>query len=665
MKNTLKVFLIIIFLLFFFPLKTSTAFAQSTLFTDNFNNNLIETDVWSVKNYAVEDSGSYSNISELSVSETNSEVKFQGTGAIDTVTLDGQTVGNLGTSLILINPISITEKMFVEANVTLVSSDGESEELLTIEFDSNNRIGLSLISTNLGRFIQINLDEFNSSRCPIDENSIGCSSLPFVFSNNQTLQLKLEFDPSTKVVKGYVNDMFLISGKYNGEVSLANIGMASTVRNIGNSIDARFDDFKISTIDAITPTLTPTDIPSPTNTPTNTPIPTLPPTPTSIPNSNYLNVPDIKQFSSPWGSQEYDSALNWSPNNPNISRWGCALTSASMILNYHGFPINPTALNDWLKLQPDGYIRNGGIMWTAISRYSRFHKAGFQPSLEFNYKTPDNESLADDIEAGRPGIIKFQKPTTGSTHLVVARGISVNEFIINDPATNNTDPEMTEVSTKWGTWVKTGMFTPSYTDLSYIVLLITDGFSLKVFDINGVEVTTGYEIENPLSSDDQTANSGSPLNAFYLPKPESGFYRAEVTGNGEFILDTYLYDVNGNVTPKSFTELINTGKTKSFSLYLNKDDYGLSYATQLTLNSFLVDWDFAIQGEKIKNKGISTSVYQLIENAIGFKSRNSNFAARVLLTEALLKIKIATPIFIDQYTSNFFQSKIEHILDTL
>ena len=80
-----------------------------------------------------------------------------------------------------------------------------------------------------------------------------------------------------------------------------------------------------------TPTATPVSSPTPTpiSTPTSTPISTPTPSPTPTPTPLILGVSDIKQYSSPWGSLEYDSANNWSTSGTSISRWGCALTSQS------------------------------------------------------------------------------------------------------------------------------------------------------------------------------------------------------------------------------------------------------------------------------------------------------------------------------------------------
>src|ERR1700722_603606 len=94
--------------------------------------------------------------------------------------------------------------------------------------------------------------------------------------------------------------------------------------------------------------------------------------------SQDLSVPLIKQTSTPWQSQEYDSAHIWNPSNPTINAWGCAMTSAAMIFRYYGInelpdgtPLDPGTLNKWLENQPDGYVETGWVNWIALSRLSK------------------------------------------------------------------------------------------------------------------------------------------------------------------------------------------------------------------------------------------------------------------------------------------------------
>lgn len=106
-----------------------------------------------------------------------------------------------------------------------------------------------------------------------------------------------------------------------------------------------------------TPSPIPTVTPTPTPTPTPSPTPTFTPTPSPTSTSNpfpSLNVTDLKQYTGGWENDIYDTISG------TIKQFGCALTSASMVLKYHGFSnTNPKILNNWLISQLDGYLTNG------------------------------------------------------------------------------------------------------------------------------------------------------------------------------------------------------------------------------------------------------------------------------------------------------------------
>jgi hypothetical protein len=66
--------------------------------------------------------------------------------------------------------------------------------------------------------------------------------------------------------------------------------------------------------------------------------------PTTEPD-RYLEVDNLKQYSPQWKDLEYDSASSWAPLEPTIESWGCALTSASMVLRKDGnFILGNTSL---------------------------------------------------------------------------------------------------------------------------------------------------------------------------------------------------------------------------------------------------------------------------------------------------------------------------------
>jgi hypothetical protein len=84
-----------------------------------------------------------------------------------------------------------------------------------------------------------------------------------------------------------------------------------------------------------------------------------------------LNVPDYKQFTGTWATEEYDST------GENISALGCGLTSVVDILRSYGFTnvngqdVNPSTLNVWLE-DHNGYDVDGNLQWWAIDTYITF-----------------------------------------------------------------------------------------------------------------------------------------------------------------------------------------------------------------------------------------------------------------------------------------------------
>src|SRR3990172_2231513 len=128
------------------------------------------------------------------------------------------------------------------------------------------------------------------------------------------------------------------------------------------------------------------------------------------PQNYYLSVPNLKQYSSPWGLQIYDSATLWT-TDPYISRWGCGLTSAAMVLQYHNHGVNPGTLNSWLNTQPDGYIRNGLVNWLAVSRFTKNNLNKIESdknlkTLEFSRYKPSVTLEKQAIDNEKPIIYK-------------------------------------------------------------------------------------------------------------------------------------------------------------------------------------------------------------------------------------------------------------------
>jgi hypothetical protein len=291
---------------------------------------------------------------------------------------------------------------------------------------------------------------------------------------------------------------------------------------------------------------------------TNLDIPVEPPSGTS------LNVPDLKQYSLPWGPLAYDHS-NSTP--PTISRWGCALTSAAMILQYYGSTTDPQVLNDWLR-QNNGYKRNGSVIWSAVSTFSQIDPN--TPTLEFDYPGYTESKIKSEINENRPVFVKLENIPYGGNHFITVKGFDNSNIFINDPA-KATHPTLSDANSYWGSNISIG-HTPSNTDLSYIVLATNNNIDIKVFNPTENEIGSEYyHTEYPMLDPDNPDSTpeGETLKSLYYPKPQDGLYKIEVSGEGVFQLDSYLYDVDGNSTTSTAKGNLSSNETRTFYVLFN------------------------------------------------------------------------------------------------
>ncbi len=144
-------------------------------------------------------------------------------------------------------------------------------------------------------------------------------------------------------------------------------------------------------------------------------------------------VPLLKQFSEPWGELDYDHI------DGSIARWGCYLTSAVMIINYHAsqqgvpFSTSPDVLNAWLNEEDGGYDANGNVNPAAVARYAR--QNGVQLYYYGRLDGEDHDVLDAYLCCNDPVIIKVARPTGSGPHfaVVTAKRETTSEYVINDP----------------------------------------------------------------------------------------------------------------------------------------------------------------------------------------------------------------------------------------
>ncbi|MCL5113740.1 MAG: C39 family peptidase [Patescibacteria group bacterium] len=306
-----------------------------------------------------------------------------------------------------------------------------------------------------------------------------------------------------------------------------------------------------------------------------------------------LSVPLLKQTSSQWGSQIYDSANLWSPSNPTINSWGCALTSAAMVFRYYGLnklpdetSLDPGTLNTWLKNQNDGYIGNGLVNWLALARLSKLAKStngiSLFDALEYTrIATSDDTVLTADINNKIPDIL--EEPG----HFIVAKGINGQTFNINDPFYDRT----TLNDGYLNTFLSLGKYSPSNTDLSYIMLVTDPNINISLKDLNN-NLQGEQFIQSPLVNDtDASQKSGPPIKIFYFKKPINGTYQVILTSANTQAYDikTYLYDKDGQVKIANQTGLISPDSPETLTVKFDNQNSNNSMSEKNVKFQTLID----------------------------------------------------------------------------
>ncbi len=352
-----------------------------------------------------------------------------------------------------------------------------------------------------------------------------------------------------------------------------------------------------------------------------------------------LPVPLLKQTDPVWKNSTYDNAPLWSPANVTIGSWGCAITSAAMVFQYHGInklpnndSLNPAAINSWLNSQPDGYVESGWVNWIALSRLSRLAKlSGNNPSFafdafEYTRSGFDTTELKDKLSLHLPGILEVPG------HFIVAKGTTDTSFLINDPYYSRD-----KLSDGYNnSYTSLGTFTPSNTDLSYILLTSPNSLSLKLKTSSESAIITSFT-QQPISSATPSAKpAGKPFTMLLSPKPLSGNYLIEITGTPKtlYTLQVYLYDSQGEVQKIPITGFIpsNSLNTVSFT-YNNTGSSSAKIQRLITFKSTLEDIQIGTN-MKLISKEISPSLTQLISNAeiLSKKQLTKTQAKQVLKT---------------------------------
>jgi hypothetical protein len=304
-----------------------------------------------------------------------------------------------------------------------------------------------------------------------------------------------------------------------------------------------------------------------------------------------LNVPLQKQTDPSWKNAEYDHATNWDKEATTIGRWGCALSSASMILNYHGInklidgnSINPLTLNNWLASQADGFIdgvKSGYINWVAITRLTR--------ELNEKYQTTKLETIRhageglfqvakNELANNKPSVLEI------AGHFLVASGYTADQtdLYIKDPA------YIFDLFSKHKTGIKSvRTFQPTHTDLSYLLLSHDPSVKLQLTLPDGSPINDLQTSQPSITDPADNSNRAMPsLIIHELAKPTNNQYLLQVSREnfGPFAFKFFSYDTQAN-----FTDLSQAGFVgqEPITFMVNNDRNGISTLQQkMTLSQW-------------------------------------------------------------------------------
>lgn len=333
-----------------------------------------------------------------------------------------------------------------------------------------------------------------------------------------------------------------------------------------------------------------------------------------------LNVNLQMQTSDLWKNNNYDSDSDWS-NETGIGRWGCALTSLTMIMNYYGLnkmpdtglPVTPHTVNDWLKAQEDGYIGEGMLNWQSAMRLVRLISEQYStpekplPKLEMTWGEANATNYTKVIEQ-----LAYNKPVIGHVpgHFFVIDGYTANmdDLFIKDPFYN-----YQRLSEHADNIDSLRLLTPSNTDLSYFLLVYPNNLSVNLLDELGNEivgVVADETIHSPVSNH---SNNTQQLLLHYFPKPNNNNYSLVINTNNpenaNYKVSFYAYNkqaqpqifqleqafANGNNWQFNFDKTIGVDNLQLLPLDSNEDQDNILYQVcswqgELVADEFLSSW---------------------------------------------------------------------------
>lgn len=283
--------------------------------------------------------------------------------------------------------------------------------------------------------------------------------------------------------------------------------------------------------------------------------------------------------------------------NLTIGSRGCALTSAAMVLSYHGIDTDPVKLNEWLK-QHGGFDSTGGIyMHKALTDYSKdmshgtliVNKLGIVKKSYFGVPNPfADDQLSKDICQYGPQIMKINYDD-GHEHNVVAVGrIKRDENWGIADSVDGTYATMKRWDPTYAMYTQVAGPEYTFTDIQSSLtirfhspgqLVLTDPLGRKL-GYDPILQKEYHEIPNgSYNILYQSALNGppdqDPTKELDLPVPQEGEYTLTITGTGTGSYDLDVLASSRDLTYSSLNNItdvpINTGEIHSYVLNYSRD----------------------------------------------------------------------------------------------
>ncbi|PIP74303.1 MAG: hypothetical protein CO135_02535 [Candidatus Levybacteria bacterium CG_4_9_14_3_um_filter_35_16] len=353
---------------------------------------------------------------------------------------------------------------------------------------------------------------------------------------------------------------------------------------------------------------------------------------------NTLNVPYFSQNDLLWGPTEYNHSIKLGFTNPTMDRWGCAVTSAAMVLKFHNIneftdetTIDPGSLNNWLK-NNNGYLTGKGgsgsysyfnwpVIGTLTKQLFNVRKANIKLMHKRAYPSSNTTNLLNEDLNEFPDILKASNSQT-SSHFVVAKGVSGNTYSINDPEWNHA------ALASFNSYTQVDRYIPSQTNFSYLVTVVNPGIELLVTDpqnnktgkyfdngtlqsVNEIN-NASYSFQEPISNPNNQnllEDLGTGVNEFLLPEPPDGEYEIKLSSD-----KTEIYEINISTFQEDGNDELN--KIKGVISSNNDEIIEISYSQNNTseikrfvsFQSLIDDINEAKNLKFIKNNGVYNSL---------------------------------------------------------